>query len=81
MQLTPTTAKAFGVNPYNKEENIHGGVKYLSYLNKKFNNDSIKVIASYNAGETAVLRHNGVPPYKETQNYVAKVLKAKENMV
>lgn len=80
MQLTPSTAKAFGVNPYNKEDNIHGGIKYLSYLNKKFDNDTHKVIASYNAGETAVKKYNGVPPYKETQLYVTKVLKIKEQI-
>ena len=84
-QLTPSTAKAMGVNPYNPEDNIKGTVKYLDYLNKKFNGDTEKVLASYNAGPNAVKKHNGVPPYKETQNYVKKVqqekakLDAKEN--
>lgn len=79
-QLMPSTAKAMGVNPYNPEDNIKGTVKYLDYLNKKFNGDTKKVLASYNAGPNAVQKHNGVPPYKETQNYVKKVEKEKAKL-
>lgn len=79
-QLTPSTAKAMGVNPYNPEDNIKGTVKYLDYLNKKFNGDTEKVIASYNAGPNAVKKHNGIPPYKETQNYVKKVQQEKAKL-
>ena len=79
-QLLPSTAKAMGVNPYNPEDNIKGTVKYLDYLNKKFNGDTKKVLASYNAGLNAVQKHNGVPPYKETQNYVKKVEKEKAKL-
>lgn len=81
MQLTPHTAKSLGVDPYDKEQNIHGGVKYLSYLNNKFDGDIVKVVASYNAGEGTVIRHNGVPPYRETQNYVQRVLSIMENLI
>lgn len=81
MQLTPSTAKFLGVNPYDKEQNIHGGVKYISYLHKKFDGDIIKIIASYNAGETVVKKYNGVPPYKETHNYVNKVIKKRNEII
>lgn len=81
MQLTPSTAKFLGVNPYDKEQNIHGGVKYISYLHKKFDGDIIKIIASYNAGETVVKKYNGVPPYQETHNYVNKVLKKRNEIL
>lgn len=76
-QLTKNTAKAMNVNPYDTEDNIKGTVKYLAYLHKKFNGDTTKVIASYNAGPTAVTKYNGIPPYKETQNYVKKVKQEK----
>lgn len=79
-QLTMSTAKAMGVNPYNPEDNIKGTVKYLDYLNKKFNGDTKKVLASYNAGLNAVQKHNGIPPYKETQNYVKKVEQEKAKL-
>lgn len=79
-QLTPATAKAMGVNPYNPEDNIKGTVKYLKYLDKKFNGDTTKVIASYNAGPNAVQKHNGIPPYKETQKYVQKVKAEKDKI-
>jgi len=79
-QLTLSTAKAMGVNPYNPEDNIKGTVKYLDYLNKKFNGDTKKVLASYNAGPNAVQKHNGIPPYKETQNYVKKVEQEKAKL-
>lgn len=77
MQLMPQTAERFGVERiWEPEQNIRGGVSYLSWLDKKFNGDIIKVLASYNAGENAVLRYGGVPPYLETQQYVKRVKRA-----
>lgn len=72
-QVMPSTGKAMNENVYTTEGNIRAGVKYLAYLNKKFNGDTDKVIASYNAGEGNVSKHNGVPPFKETRNFVRKV--------
>ncbi|MGR3661934.1 MAG: lytic transglycosylase domain-containing protein [Paracoccaceae bacterium] len=77
MQLIPATAERFGVTDSNDPaENIKGGVAYLDWLMKKFGNDPVLVLAAYNAGENAVLRHEGVPPYAETRAYVPKVLAA-----
>ncbi len=75
MQLMPFTAKRFGVtNSFDPMQNIMGGVKYLRFLLKHFKNDVRLAVAAYNAGEGAVGRYKGVPPYKETRNYVVKVL-------
>ncbi|SDW13524.1 Transglycosylase SLT domain-containing protein [Ruegeria halocynthiae] len=77
MQLMPATAERFGVKDSLKpEQNIEGGVKYLHWLMKEFDNDPILVLAGYNAGEGAVRKHSGVPPYAETRDYVPKVLAA-----
>jgi hypothetical protein len=74
MQLMPSTARAMGVkNIHDPEQNIFGGVKYLKTLYDRFGDDSL-ALAAYNAGPGAVNKHNGVPPYKETQRYVNKVL-------
>ena len=76
MQLIPATAKRFGVrNSYNAQQNIRGGVKYLKFLKARYKGDLKKVLAAYNAGEGAVDKYNGIPPYKETKNYVKNVLK------
>lgn len=75
MQLMPTTAVDFKVsNPYNPNENIEGGTRYLRYLAKIFDNDLRLVIAAYNAGENAVLKYGkSIPPYRETRDYVNRV--------
>ena len=74
MQLMPDTAASLGVDPYNKQQNIEGGAKYLRQLLDTFGGDTRKAVAAYNAGPGAVKDYGGVPPYKETQNYVNKVL-------
>lgn len=74
MQLMPGTARRFGVgNAFNASENISGGVQYLAWLLKRFNGDLTLAAAGYNAGEGAVDKYNGVPPYSETQRYVQRV--------
>ena len=74
MQLMPDTAASLGVNPYDAQQNVEGGAKYLQGLLNTFGGDVRKAVAAYNAGPNAVKEYNGVPPYKETQNYVDKVL-------
>src|SRR5581483_12304992 len=73
MQLMPATARRFGVeNPFDPRQNIQGGVRYLKFLQDTFRDDRL-AIAAYNAGEKAVTKYKGVPPYPETVSYVAKV--------
>ena len=74
MQLMPETAAALGVNPYDEQQNIEGGAKYLKQMLDSFGGDVKKAVAAYNAGAQAVRDYQGVPPYRETQNYVNKVL-------
>jgi soluble lytic murein transglycosylase-like protein len=70
-QLIPATADRFGVrDPFNPEDNLRGGMAYLKWLLQRFKGSVPPALAGYNAGEGAVKRYGGIPPYKETQNYV-----------
>ena len=74
MQLIPETARRFGVsNVFNPAENIQGGAKYLKYLMDLYNGDFALTLAAYNAGEAAVAKYGGIPPYAETRSYVQQV--------
>ena len=75
MQLMPATAREYRVrNAYDPAANIAAGVKKLKGLIDTFGNDTALALAAYNAGEAAVMKFNGIPPYRETQNYVQKIL-------
>ena len=75
MQLMPDAAQRFGVqDPFDPRANIQGGVRYLRVLLKMFQGDVALTVAAYNAGEGAVTRHRGIPPYRETRDYVHKIL-------
>jgi soluble lytic murein transglycosylase-like protein len=74
MQLIPDTAERFGVaDAFNARENLRGGMRYLRWLLSHFRGDVTLALAGYNAGEGAVARHGGVPPYSETQDYVGRI--------
>jgi hypothetical protein len=74
MQLMPGTALRFGVKDiFDPAENVEGGVKYLRHLMDRYEGDRIRALAAYNAGEGAVDRYGGVPPYRETEDYVDRV--------
>ena len=76
MQLMPGTAKIMGADPHDTEQNIDAGTRLLRELLVKYNGDVVKALAAYNAGEGAVDRYQGVPPYNETRWYVKKVIDA-----
>ena len=74
MQLMPATARRFNVsNAFDPQQNIMAGAKYLAWLTKRFNGNTSLVLASYNAGEGNVAKYGGIPPFKETQDYVRRV--------
>ena len=76
MQLMPKTAAILGVDdPFNPRANIEAGVRHLRALMDRFGNNLPLVLAAYNAGELAVIKHRGVPPYRETRAYVTRILK------
>lgn len=77
MQLLPATARRFGLSKkkdlFDPKKNLEAGVKYLKWLTTRFGGDVQKILAAYNAGEGAVDRFGGIPPYPETQSYVQKI--------
>ncbi len=75
MQLMPSTAKALSADPADPEQNIDAGTRLLRELLLKYSGDVAKALAAYNAGEGAVDKYQGVPPYRETQTYVDKVIR------
>jgi len=76
MQLMKDTAIQYGVNNrYNADENLEAGVRHLKYLYEKYNHNLSLTLAAYNAGEEAVKKYNGVPPYSETRDYIKRVMR------
>lgn len=76
MQLMPETARRMGVKDiHDPQDNVEGGIKYLSKLLRMFDSQVPLAVAAYNAGENAVLKYGAIPPYSETQTYVKRVLK------
>jgi len=80
MQLMPATANSYNVsNPFNAQDNLRGGIAFFAYLMNRYENDVRLALAAYNAGETAVAKYQGIPPYAETQAYVKYVLQLHKN--
>lgn len=75
MQLMPATAKQYAVtDPFDPEQNLTAGLQHLKNLLDRYGNRTASALAAYNAGETAVERYGGIPPYRETQDYVRRIL-------
>ena len=75
MQIMPTVARTYAVrDPYNPAENLEAGMRHLRALLKRYGVDLRRALAAYNAGEGAVSRYGGVPPYRETQAYVSRIM-------
>jgi soluble lytic murein transglycosylase-like protein len=75
MQLMPETARQLGVrNLYDVEQNVVGGTAYLRQQLERFGNNVPLALAAYNAGPGAVIKYGGIPPYRETQNYVRQIM-------
>ena len=74
MQLMPETAAGLGVDPYDEQQNIEGGAKYIKQMLNTFGGNVKKAVAAYNAGPGAVQKYGGIPPYSETQHYVGRVM-------
>ena len=82
MQLMPATAEWLGVgDPFDAEQNIRGGTRYLSDLIKKYDNNLTLALSAYNAGPGTVAKYNGVPPFPETELYIERVMKTYRNYV
>jgi len=80
MQLMPETAKKYGVNNvFDPKDNIEGGVKYLNDLIKLYDRQTNLVLAAYNAGQEAIKKYGGIPPYPETRNYIEKIRASYKN--
>jgi soluble lytic murein transglycosylase-like protein len=81
MQLMPATARMLGVNPRDSGQNIMGGAIYLKSLMRRYDGDLVRALAAYNAGPAAVDRYGGMPPFRETRDYVDAILDRLSNRV